>query len=428
MIPPEAPVKVCMIVKNQLWNDARVKKEALSLRSAGYAVTVIALPEEGKPADENWQGCRILRPPNLPRWAKGARKVVDGYQSPGSTPSPLKRLVVALRRNRARIVLTNAKRLVQHDLRLLSAALRANADVYHAHDLDTLFVAWLATLLRRARLVYDSHELWLESQRYLFEDGRLARLTARITERSLAGRADLVIAVTEMRGMHMTNMYPGMKAPVIVKNCPHVIREVSDGGYLQTRTGCPPESTIVLYQGILSASRGLEELIEAASILKKRGLDKVVFAIMGTDYLRGELSDMIRARNLEDRVHIFAPVPSEALPEVTVSADVGMILFRNSCLNHFYSLPNKLFEYMIAGVPMIASGFPEMAAVIEGARCGMLVEPDDPVGIADALEHMASNPRERVEMGARGRMAAETEYNWNRQESVLLDSYRSVLN
>jgi len=424
--PLSAPIKVCMIVKNQLWNDARVKKEALSLRHAGHEVTIIALPEEGKPARESWEGATILRPPNLPRWAKSARKTVDGYHSPGSTPGPLKRLVVALRRNRARIALTNVKRLVQHDLRLLCAALRTRADVYHAHDLDTLFVAWLAALLRRARLVYDSHELWLESQRYLFEDGSLARLTARVTERSLAGRADLVIAVTGMRGAHMRNMYPKMRAPVIVMNCPHVIREVSNGGYLKTRTGCPPDSTVVLYQGILSASRGLEELIEAASILKLRGLDKVVFALMGTDYLRGELNEMVRARGLEDRVHIFPPVPSEALPEVTLSADVGMILFRNSCLNHFYSLPNKLFEYMMAGVPMIASGFPEMAAVIEGARCGLLVEPSDPAGIADALAHMVSNPRERAEMGSRGRIAAVTEYNWSRQEEVLLDSYRSL--
>jgi glycosyltransferase involved in cell wall biosynthesis len=417
-----------MIVKNQLWNDARVKKEALSLAAAGYAVTVIALPEEGKPASEEWEGCRILRPPNTPRWVKGARKAVDGYQAPGVKPGALKRLVMALRRNRTRIALTNAKRLVQHDLRLLSAALRTGADVYHAHDLDTLFVAWLAALLRRARLVYDSHELWLESQRYLFEDGRTARWTARITERSLAHRADLVIAVTGMRGMHMRSMYPDMPEPVIVKNCPHVVEEVSDTGYLRARTGCSPDSTIVLYQGILSASRGLEELIEAASILRLRGMDKVVFALMGTDYLHGELSEMVRARDLGDRVHIFAPVPSETLPEVTVSADVGMILFRNSCLNHFHSLPNKLFEYMMAGLPMVASGFPEMAAVIEGAGCGMLVEPSDPEGIAQALLHLASNPRERVEMGARGRAAALTEYNWKRQERVLLDSYQGILN
>ncbi len=420
-------VKVCMLVKNQLWNDARVKKEALSLRGAGYEVTVISLPEEGKPASEMWEGCRILRPPNLPRWARGVRKAVDGFQSPGSRPGPLKRLVIALRRNRARIALTNAKRHMQHDFRLLKAALKTDANVYHAHDLDTLFVTWLAALLRRAKLVYDSHELWLESQRYLFEDPGLSRWTARITEKRLAGRPDLVIAVTEFRGAHMKKMYPEMKNPVIVKNCPHVIGELSDGGYLRTRTGCSQESTIVLYQGILSASRGLEELIEAASILGYRGLDKVVFALMGTDYLHGELNDMVRTRNLEDRVHIFAPVPSEDLPEVTVSADVGMILFRNSCLNHYYSLPNKLFEYMMAGVPMIASGFPEMAAVIEGARCGLLVEPTDPVKIADALAYMAANPRERVEMGARGRNAAITEYNWSHQEGVLLDSYRSVL-
>ncbi|MFO7627503.1 MAG: glycosyltransferase family 4 protein [Candidatus Fermentibacteraceae bacterium] len=423
---PNAPLKVCMIVKNQLWNDARVKKEALSLSAAGYHVTVVSLPEEGKPACETWEGCRILRPPNLSRWVKGLRNAADVIRDDPVKPSVLQKLLTMVRRSKARIALTDIKRHLQHDLRLLKAAWRAKADIYHAHDLDTLAICWTASRLRRARLVYDSHELWLESQKHLFEDGRFQKWSAKVTEKCLARRADLVIAVTEMRAGHMRKLYPGMKAPVIVKNCPNLITGAPTGEYLRLRMGCPPDCMIVLYQGILSSERGLEELIEAASILKGANTGGVAFALMGSDYLHGRLDELIRSLGVGDMVFTFDPVPSEALAEVTVSADAGMILFRNSCLNHCFSLPNKLYEYMMAGIPVIASDLPEMKAVIEGTRCGLLVDPSSPPEIARAVAHLASRPEERRAMGERGLKAAQSEYNWKEQERILLNSYRGI--
>jgi glycosyltransferase involved in cell wall biosynthesis len=123
---------------------------------------------------------------------------------------------------------------------------------------------------------------------------------------------------------------------------------------------------------------------------------------------------------------MLPPVPSEKLPELTADADVGLILFRNTCLNHYYSLPNKLYEYMMAGVPIIASDLPEIARVIREYDIGRLVDPDDPSSIAAAIRGMAADRGALAESGRRARQAALAHHTWAVQEAVLLDIYSNL--
>ena len=412
-----------MLVKNQLWNDARVKKEAACLAAAGFTVTVIAKPEEGCPEDEDWNGVRVLRPRKDTRMREALRRRVLKATEPGRR-TLFSRLLRAVRRNPLRVLLTDLKRDLPWEYRLYRAVLSTRAEIVHANDLDTLFTAWLAARRLKARLVYDSHELWLESARYLRETGPLNRLRYRLTERRLIRLADAVIAVTPSRGRAMAAMYPSVAQRItIIENSSQPIHELPPGGMLRERLGFDQNVPIVLYQGIICPERGLEELLQAATLLPE-GSATVV--IIGHDSWQGHLERMHRRLGLEGRVFLLPPVPSERLPEVTVSADAGLILFRNTCLNHYYSLPNKLYEYMMAGLPVIASDLPEMRRVIEECRCGVLIREQEPEEIAKAILAVTSSREGMKAMGERGRAAALHRYNWPVQARRLVELYRSL--
>ncbi|MDD5419887.1 MAG: glycosyltransferase, partial [Methanomicrobiaceae archaeon] len=103
---------------------------------------------------------------------------------------------------------------------------------------------------------------------------------------------------------------------------------------------------------------------------------------------------------------------------------IGLLLFRPDYYNIYIGLPNKLFDYMLLGLPIIATDLPEIGRIIREADCGILVDPADAAGIAEAIAYLAERPDEAVRMGANGRRAVEERYNWGRMEGVLLDVYR----
>lgn len=408
-----------MIVRNELWNDARVKKEATSLRAAGWRVCIIAREEPDRPPREYWQGILVLRPRFRSRVTTALRTGFDSGQRAGR----MTKLVGWLRRNPVRRFFADRWRNAAYDFKLISAAISAHADVIHANDLDTLAVSWAAARLGGSRLVYDSHELWLGSARYLRETGAAGRLRDRLTERLLIGAADAVIAVTRGRGEVMKTMYPRIRGPWIVENCPHPTDETAPTGLLRSRLGIGPDTVLVLYQGIIAWERGIEQLLDAAPLLRGTG---VRIAIVGHDVTGGTLPARAASPELGGLVDILPPVPSEKLPELTADADAGLILFRNTCLNHYYSLPNKLYEYMMAGVPIIASDLPEIARVIREYDIGRLVDPEDPASIAAAIRGIAADRRALAESGRRARQAALAHHTWAVQESVLLDIYSKL--
>jgi len=417
----EAPgLHVCMMLKNRLRGDARVKKEALSLKSAGWDVTIICWQEPGVADDEDWNGIRVRR---IRYRSAMAARVTGGLDSDGGTRNLAGRFLSALRHSRTRRRAADFFRNAVCDLRLLSTALEAKPDVLHANDLDTLLPAWAASRLCRARLIYDSHELWLGSARYLRETGFVGRLRDRLVERRLIRRADAVIAVTPGRIGAMERMYPGLHID-LVENCPYPAPDRRRSSYLDDVLG-GGEGPIVLYQGAISFERGLENLIDACGLLP-RGSVRVV--MIGPDMTSGILPGMAKARDVNGVLSILPAVPSERLPEVTASADMGLILFQNTCPNHYYSLPNKLYEYMMAGLPIIASDLPEMSDLIMRERCGVLVDPEDSGAIAGRILELASDPGLREEMGERGRRAALERYTWRDQEASLLGVYSRVAN
>lgn len=404
--------RVCMVVKNQLWNDARVKKEALALSGAGWSVTILAFPEEGAPERETWNGIEVVRVPRSGRLRAAVRKALDTREArPG--------LLSGIRRHPVKKSLGNLFHSVLYQRRLLALALKTGADVFHAHDLDTLAVCAAAAWLRRARLVYDSHELWLHSTRHLEGTDRLFRLLEKLAEKTLAPRADAVIAVTPGRARKMERMYPSV-SPVVVANYPPEVPPGERDPEIRKDLGAGEDDFLFLYQGVICPHRGLEQLAEASAMLE--GSSGAV-AVLGHDAGGGALREYAVRLGSGTRIVFHPPVTSEELHRYTASADAGLVLFQGSCLNHVLSLPNKLFEYMMAGIPVLACDLPEIARVIRKHGCGVTVNPADPKAVARAMRDMAANPGEARRMGERGREAALKHYTWDVSARGLLYLY-----
>ena len=411
-----------MVVKNQLWNDARVKKEAATLAGAGLSVTVICQPEHGSPGMELWNGIEIVRVPKSGRLKATLRRALDTAE--GRTPAAGEGFWAGFRRNPLKRTIGDLLHSTVYSSRLLRAALAVEADVYHAHDLDTLAVCHVAAGALGAKLVYDSHELWLESTRHISETRQPFRLLERLTERVIAPGADAVISVTPGRAEVMERMYPSMPVPFLVPNYPPLADPCPVRADIRGELGVTFEPCFLfLYQGVICPQRGLEQLIEASAMLRGYPLH---IAIVGHDASGGSIRAMAGERGVTDMITFHPPVNSEELHRLTGSADAGLILFQGNCLNHTLSLPNKLFEYMMSSLPVLSCDLPEIAAVLAEHGCGVVVDASDPSAIAEAMRSMAADPQGAALMGGRGRTAAATSYTWARSAEVLTGLYSSM--
>jgi len=387
------PRRVCMFVTNCVSIDTRVIKEAASLVSAGHEVTVLGLAEEGQPARETIEGftVRRLRPDTLRRARRG----------------PLAAL---------RAPLEMAWALGDYWRRALKAATAEPFDVYHAHDLVTLPVAWAARARRGGRLVYDAHELFTEMARL----DPLSRVVFRALETLLIGRADRVFTVNESIARELARRY-GVSTPLVLRNCP---RTASLAGAppsrLRERAGVPAGVPIVLYQGLYMPHRGLENLVTASASFARAHL-----VFMGWGPLLPDLEARAAALGPRARVRFIDAVPMGELLAMTAGADLGVIPYRNVGLNNFYTSPNKLFEYVAAGVPVAASAFPELVKVVEGLELGRTFDPDDPASIAAAVNAILEDPAEHARRRANAARAAPA-FSWEVEVRTLLEAYASL--
>jgi glycosyltransferase involved in cell wall biosynthesis len=176
---------------------------------------------------------------------------------------------------------------------------------------------------------------------------------------------------------------------------------------------------VVLYHGGLFPERGIEQLIEALP-----GIPDAELVLMGYGVLEAELPTLIAASPARDRIHVVPAVPPAELHGWVASADVAAMPIQPSTLNHRLTTPNKLFEAMAAGVPVVASDLPGMASIVEETGCGVLCDPTDPASIARAIGSILALPsEERAAIGEHGAKAADETYNWEAQAQILLAEY-----
>ncbi len=361
------------------WDDVRIyHKECRTLAAAGYDVYLIApkeVPEES--LEERTGGVKVI----------------------------------GVRRRRGRIW-----RMSLTTLEVLKHAIRLRADIYHFHDPELIPVGVLLRLLGK-RVIYDVHEdvpkqilskTWIPSG-FRGIVAKSAHLVEMVAARLLSG----FVAATPS----IAKRYPAPKT-VVVHNFP-LLREVAGELFKPYKE----RSNSVVYVGGISASRGAVEMVRAMEFLPTELSARLQLAgTFESALLEDTLQDLPGWRHVE----FLGWIGRDGVVRLLNEARVGLVVLHPQP-NYIDSIPVKLFEYLGAGIPVVASDFPLWRQIIGDCKCGLLVDPLNPRAIADAIAWLLKHPEEAEVMGSRGREAVLKRFNWEQEAEKLLRFYEGVL-
>jgi glycosyltransferase involved in cell wall biosynthesis len=371
-------MRIAMLLHKSVEYDSRVRREASALAAAGHDVVVLELavvPDSVRALDGFRR--RSCLPPG---WIRH------------KLPSPVYRSLMLLY--------------------FIGGILRVRPQVVHAHDAAMLLPGLAGAWLTGARLVYDSHEL---ATGVPYRERAWAWFVSGV-ERGGVHRCAAVITVSDGIAARLRDRYRLPVTPTVVRNVSAL--QVQGNGGLRRALGLHPDTPLVLHQGAPAPARGCEVLLDAATLLK----DVHVVFLGDPEPGYGErLSAMIRRRGLSGRVSLLPSVALDDLLAHTAEADVGVTLLQDTCENHRLALPNKLFEYIAAGVPVVASALPETRRLVEAYAVGWCVAPDQPEALAAALRVALAHRRDPA-LRARVARAAEL-LTWSREQSRLTGLY-----
>lgn len=297
------------------------------------------------------------------------------------------------------------------------AACELPARVYHASDLYTLPALHTAARSHSGLLAYDARELYAH---VAATAGRpWIRLFWQAVERRYIRRAGAVFTVSPSIAQVLQETYH-IAAPVVLYNAPPA-QSLAPSDVLRERLGLSADTVIVLHQGQLRPHRGVARLTTAF-----RHVPGAVLVFLGDGPLKPALQQSALHPALTGRVHFLDPVPPDALLPVTASADVGVTLLEDVCLNHRYALPNKLFEYLRAGVPVLGSDLPEVRRVVMGYDVGCVVDPTDEAALAATLRHIVGHPQLRVRWAHNAPAVFDT-YGWEQSAARFVRAYQNLM-
>jgi glycosyltransferase involved in cell wall biosynthesis len=281
--------------------------------------------------------------------------------------------------------------------------------VVHANDLDTLPAGLLVARRTGARLVYDAHELYSEFEA---PAPRLARALILLLERTLARRADSVVTVSDGVARELQSRLRLRSLPLVVLNAPPRA-SIEDPG----PTGTPLR---VVYQGGLGPGRRLEDLLAAAAA---EGVELTIRVRMADP---DDLRAAIAARGLGEKVRVAAPVPPEQVLEALAGFDVGLIFDRPSTRNSALSTPNKFFEYLMAGLAVVAPHLETLGPLIVEEGIGVTYDPSRPHSLGPTLEDLARDPGRVAKMRRRARELAVTRLNAETAADKLAEAWEGT--
>lgn len=301
--------------------------------------------------------------------------------------------------------------------RIVRAAIREQGSLYHFHDPELIPVGILLKLFG-FRVIYDVHEdvpkqvlskHWIPSPLR-----RIVSIIAQLVEAVGVPCWDGIVAATPS----IASKFPQHKT-VTVQNFPlwEETVQASPRSFAERPAN-------VIYAGVITEQRGIHQLVAAMSHLSESLQVRLVLA--GSVRPQPLMNELLDAKGWQ-HVDFQGWCAREVVSRLMVEARAGIVTFLPRP-NHVSAQPNKLFEYMSAGLPVIASDFPLWRRIVEDVGCGILVNPERPVEISNAMEWLMNHPREAEDMGERGRRAVQEKYNWNRESEVLLDLYQRLLN
>ena len=356
--------------------DTRIfYKECCTLQEAGYQVHLVAAHER----QETVSGIQIIP---LPRYDRRYKRMLLGAWFVFRTARVLK------------------------------------AEVYHFHDPELLPVGVALKLTTRAKVIYDVHENyaqqlgsrgWMSSWLRPFLPP-LVGLLEQISVKFF----DAVITATP----HIAALFPANKT-VVVQNFPLLHLSTTE----DNKNGrSPQKKPHLIYTGGWSNHRGVTQLVEALAYVKNNAVRLRVLGRRVDPFIQ----EAAQQTSAFDRVDDLGMLPYDQLYDQMKTAAIGMVCNQPG-YDYEKSQPNKLFEYMSVGLPVIASNFPLWKELVEGSDCGLTVDSTDPDAIAKAVDSLIADPQRREEMGKNGRYAIKNKYNWQLEREKLIQLYKDLL-
>lgn len=281
------------------------------------------------------------------------------------------------------------------------------------HTLEFLPLALIAKIFR-IKVIYDAHELETEKANFKGFRKNISKIIERIFIKFTHG----VIVVGDAIADHYKKMYPSMERPFVVLNTPSY-KEITKKDLFRENFNIKKEQIIFLYQGALSQGRGIEIILDT---FKNRKDKNSVIVFMGYGALQDEIINITKVyKNI-----FFQPaVPHNMILDYTSSADVGIsgLVDLSSCLSYYYSLPNKIFEYLMAELPIIVPNAIEMKNFVLEKQVGVVLNENNCEELNKAINYMIEIDRNKFHLNI---INTKNTYNWEFQEKVLMKLYNNL--
>jgi glycosyltransferase involved in cell wall biosynthesis len=300
-------------------------------------------------------------------------------------------------------------------------AVAAPADVVHG-----MWAGSLPAVIRLGRrdgaaTIYDSRDIYLHSRAF-GHMGPIPRAILLRFERMWAARVDQVITVNAPYAAILRDVLQ-IPLPIVVMNCPFRQVNAPATNVIRERLDLADSTRIVLYTGGLMTERGIEQGMAAIT-----DVDDAVLVLLGHGSAAGHYAELAGEPPYRGRVFVLPPVPAGELLAWTASADVMLSVIQPTTLNHRYSTPQKVFEALAVGTPIVASDLPGIASIVSPTGSGVLVDPRDPAAVAAGIRGLLDVPRsEARRRRQRIRAAGQRQYTWEAQEVALLAMYSRLL-
>jgi glycosyltransferase involved in cell wall biosynthesis len=299
------------------------------------------------------------------------------------------------------------------NIRLFLFLLFNRADILLANDLDTLLAVYLASKIKNTPMAYDNHEYFTGVPEL---SGRpFVRGIWKTIERKIFPRLKYIYTESESKRKLFENEY---KVSVsVIRNLPLKFYGKPD---IVKKPEWVEDRKVILYQGAVNKDRGIEEMVEAMQFL-----DGYIFLIIGNGDLFEHIQNKVLQLGLSSKVRMPGLIPFDDLPGFTRMADVGISIEKDTNISYKNCLPNKIFDYINAGVPVLVSKLPEMKLIVEKYNVGAFIDSHESVSIADTIKIFFSDP-DRLALWKSNLSHVTEELNWENEEKVLLCLFNKI--
>ena len=289
---------------------------------------------------------------------------------------------------------------------------RSKSDIYFAEDIYTLPFVYIYARIKKAKVIYNSRELF----------GFLAGLRKKKLVQSLIScieqyfikKVDLVLTTGEMDTEFIKTQYK-ITNVLTIRNLP-VLQQPKSVVDFREMFNLSSEIKILFYQGVLFDGRGLEITIKSL-----RDIPNAVFVICGSGEQKQKFVDLVKYHNVEDKVFFLGAIDQAELINYTAGADLGLSLIENISISYYYALPNKMFEYMMASLPLVVSDLPQMRNIVDKYETGEVIDIENKNSISVELKKLLGD-KEQLDKYRTNCKTAAAELNWQKEYEKLKDA------